>query len=254
MTISLLVMVRTFPQGRRYGGVTREKLFILHLALGGCLKAPPIRFGVTADTGGHIAYVLNAVIAQARLPSVTKVSVVTRLFDDDQLGPEHGLLSEPIGKKIVIDRVATANRAYLEKEALAADLPAFTDAFCTHLAKLPRLPDVIHAHFADATTVALTARKHFAIPIVYTPHAFGIDKRAQQPGSDALDQRIVAERCAIAMADAIVVSTRDEADRQLHAYGVADSASRVHCLPLEYRTTSDLTCPQRSAAGLRTTG
>ncbi len=155
-------------------------MFILHLALGGCLKAPPISFGVTADTGGHIAYVLDAAIAQAALSFVTRISVVTRLFDDDQLGPEHALLSEPLGNKVTIDRVATARRGYLEKEALAVDLPAFAAAFCIHLATLPCLPDVIHAHFADAAAVALAAGECFDIPVVYTPHALGIDKLAQQ--------------------------------------------------------------------------
>ena len=216
-------------------------MFILHLALGGCLKAPPVKFGVTADTGGHITYVLNAVVAQAALPSVARISVVTRLFDDHQLGLEHGLSSEPLGDKTTIDRIATARRAYLEKEALAADLPAFTDALCSHLATLQRLPDVIHAHFADAAAVALALRGRFGIPFIYTPHALGINKRAEQCGGAALDRRITAEGHAIAMANAIIVSTRDEADRQLHAYGIPDAAARIHCLPpgVPYRKRPD---------------
>ena len=40
-------------------------MFILHLALGGCLKAPPIDFGITADSGGHLAYVVDAALVQA---------------------------------------------------------------------------------------------------------------------------------------------------------------------------------------------
>lgn len=211
--------------------MTGENLFIVHLALGGCLKAPPVRFGATADTGGHIAYVLDAAFAQARLPSVAKISIVTRLFDDKQLGSEHALPSEPTGPKITIDRVPTARRAYLEKEALAADLPAFTEAFCSHLARLPRLPDIIHAHFADAAAIALAARARFDIPVVFTPHSLGIDKRVQHSVCSALEERIGGERHAIAMADAIIVSTRDEADHQIHAYGIADAASRIHCLP-----------------------
>ncbi len=220
-------------------------MFILHLALGGCLKAPPVRYGVTADTGGHIAYVLNAVIAQAALSSVARISVVTRLFDDDQLGSAHSLSSEPLGDKITIDRVATARRSYLEKEALAADLPAFTEALQCHLTMLPRLPDVIHAHFADAAAVALAMRERFDIPLVYTPHALGINKRAEQCGNDVLDGRITAEGRAIAMADAIIVSTRDEADRQLHAYGIADVAARIHCFPpgVPHRRRPDASAP-----------
>ena len=199
------------------------------------MKAPPIRFGLTADTGGHIAYVLEAAVAQAACSTVTRVSIVTRLFEDPQLGAEHALPVERLGDRITLDRIATANRAYLEKEALAADLPAFADAFCAHLAGLPRRPDVIHAHFADAAAVALAARARLGIPVVYTPHALAIDKRAQWPDDaeqDArLDGRIVTERRAIAAADAIVVSSHDEADRQLGAYGVADAAARTHRIP-----------------------
>ncbi len=211
-------------------------MFILHLALGGCLKAPPIRYGITADTGGHIAYVLEAAAAQAALPAVTRISIVTRLFDDPQLGPAHALACERLCGTVTVDRIATATRAYLEKEALAADLPAFADALRAHLARLERLPDIIHAHFSDAAAVALALRERYGIPVVYTPHALGLDKRAQQPDGDvlpgdALHRRIAAERRAMAMADAIIVSSRDEAGRQLEAYGVARAAARVHCIP-----------------------
>jgi sucrose-phosphate synthase len=203
----------------------------MHLALGGCLKAPPVRYGLTADTGGHIAYILEAAAAQAAIPAVDRISIVTRRFDDASLGADHGRASEPMGDRITIDRIGTGDSAYLEKEALLADRPAFIAALHAHLAALPRRPDAIHAHFADAADIAIAMRERWGIPFVYTPHALGIDKRAQQVGDDGLDLRIAAERAAIAAADAIIVSTRDEADRQIAAYGVADAASRIHCLP-----------------------
>ncbi|WP_280321336.1 hypothetical protein [Sulfitobacter faviae] len=34
-------------------------MFICHIALGGCLTAPSVNYGVTEDTGGHIAYILG---------------------------------------------------------------------------------------------------------------------------------------------------------------------------------------------------
>ena len=205
-------------------------MFILHLALGGCLKSPPVHYGITADTGGHIAYILDATAAQADNIDTDQVSVVTRLFEGDGLAPEHALVSERLRPGLTIDRIATGNRRYLEKDALAEDMPAFIEAFCAHLARLPRLPDVIHAHFSDAAAVAAEARQRFAIPFVYTPHALGIDKRAHQGPCPALDARIAAEERAIAQADAIIVSTRDEADRQVHAYRASTSA-RIHCIP-----------------------
>jgi len=201
-------------------------LFILHLALGGCLRPPPVRFGITADTGGHIAYVLAAATAQAAREDVQQVSIVTRLFDNATLGECHGRQTERIGSSITIDRIATPNRDYLEKEALATELPAFIQSFCGHLAALPRLPDVIHAHFADAAEVALEARRRFGIPTLYTPHALGMDKARNEPCA-GLATRIASERVAIEAADALIVSTRDEAERQVAAYGFSRSLHRI---------------------------
>ena len=204
-------------------------MFIIHLALGGCLKAPPVDYGITADTGGHIAYVLDAAAAQSRMNGVDHVTIVTRLFADDDLGPRYSIASEPISANLDIRRIATTSAAYLEKEALAAELSTFADGFCDYLADLPRLPDVIHAHFADAAAVAMTAERRFGIPFAYTPHALGIDKQRQGGSSAALDARIVAERAAIAAAGAIIVSTFDETERQIGGYGVP-VADRVRCI------------------------
>ncbi|RZM19465.1 MAG: HAD family hydrolase, partial [Sphingomonas sp.] len=213
---------------------------IVHLALGGCLRAPPIRYGITADTGGHIAYVLDAARAQAARVDVNAVQIVTRLFEDPSLGGEHAQPFTKIDGDLTIVRIATANRCYLEKEALEADLPAFTEAFCGFLATLPHLPDVIHAHFADAAAVAAIVRDRLGIPFVYTPHALGIDKRASASSVVDLDRRIEAERAAIGGADAIILSSRDEADRQVAAYEVAGAASRVVCIPPGVPSGSDV--------------
>ena len=199
-------------------------MFVLHLALGGCLAPPPVRYGLTADTGGHIAYVLEAACAQAGLVRVDAVSVVTRLFDDARLGAEFASPSQVLCGKATIDRIATGDRSYLEKEGLSRDLPAFVDGFEVHLAGLPRLPDVIHAHFSDAACVARAARDRFDIPFVYTPHALGLDKRgASAPDrrpDRRLDRRIDVERTALERADAVIVSTRNEADHQVAQYRV----------------------------------
>ncbi len=170
---------------------------------------------------------LDAAAAQANNIDTHQVSIVTRLFEEPGLSLEHARATERLSPKLTIDRIATANRRYLEKEALADDLASFTEAFCVHLARLPRLPDVIHAHFSDAAAVAAEARRRFAIPFVYTPHALGIDKRRHHGPSPALDGRIAAERTAIATADALIVSTTDEAERQVQAYGVP-AGGHVH--------------------------
>lgn len=206
---------------------------VLTLALGGCLKAPPVAYGLTEDTGGHIAYVLGAARALAATSGINDVEIVTRRFDDPALGPEYAVACEPMADNLRIVRIDSGNRAYLAKEALAADRAAFTAALIRHLSDQPRLPDVIHAHFADAADVAIAVRERFGIPFVYTAHSLGIDKAATgsvaggaEPG---LAARIAEERRAIRGADAIVASSRDECERQLPAYGPV-STGRIHRL------------------------
>lgn len=200
-------------------------MHILSLALGGCIKAEPVRYGVTEDTGGHITYILGEMEALSRHPGVRMAEIATRLFDRADLGEAHARPREDISERFRITRIATANRGYLCKEALGADRPAFTAALIAELRARPRLPDVIHAHFADAAAVAAAVRDALGIPFIYTAHSLGIDKRAAGLGDDrGLLARIAEENAAIARADAVVGSSRDECERQLLAYPDADIA------------------------------
>ncbi len=201
-------------------------MHIAHIALGGCLTAPPIRYGLTADTGGHLAYLLGAALAQGRRPGVARIDLITRAFDEPSLGSTHTRPFEALDDKVGIHRIAGGGAAYLEKEDLLAALPELTESLLALLAAGPR-PDVIHAHFADAAQLALAARERFGVPVVYTPHSLALGKRECGLDSPDLRQRIARERRAIAEADAIVVSSRDEAERQLSDYGV-EAAGRTY--------------------------
>ncbi|QQN74144.1 HAD-IIB family hydrolase [Croceicoccus sp. YJ47] len=222
-----------------------HSLHIVSLALGGCLRGEPVAYGITEDTGGHIAYILGEMRALAAHGAVTQAEIVTRLFDAPELGAIHGCAHEPLGPKLSITRIDSGNRAYLAKEALAADRDAFARAFITHLRARDRLPDLIHAHFADAADVAARVRRELGIPFIYTAHSLGIDKRdcAMAPrDTPTLQARIAEEDAAIARADAIVASSVDECERQLPAYPSADAA-RIHRL----RPGVDMTVPDAAA-------
>jgi sucrose-phosphate synthase len=230
---------RNFAGGRSLGrhGIIRcplspegTRLYILSIALGGCLKGPPVEFGLTEDTGGHITYALGAAQALAERDDVVRVEIVTRLIDDATLGVAYAVPLETVSPKLAIRRIATANRAYLSKDANAADRAAFADALFAYLATEERLPDIIHAHFADAAEVAQRVRERFGIPFVYTAHSLGIDKVACGAAGGPMGARLAEEDSAIGAADAIVASSRDEAERQLMLYPAACPA-KVHCLP-----------------------
>ncbi|MCP9223714.1 HAD-IIB family hydrolase [Erythrobacter sp. LQ02-29] len=205
-------------------------MHIVSLALGGCLKGEPVRYGITEDTGGHIAYILGEMSALARRADVDLAEIVTRRFDAPELGGIHASGEEWLGPKLVVRRIDSGNPRYLAKEALGADRAAFTRAFIADLRGRERLPDLIHAHFADAADVAIQVEKELGIPFVYTAHSLGMDKlKATGEPSSALQGRIVEENRAIAAARAVIGSSCDECERQLTVYPGA-RVGRIHRL------------------------
>lgn len=188
---------------------------ICHVALGGCLTAPHVNYGVTEDTGGHIAYVLGAAYAQAARQDVTKVEIVTRAFDAPDLGAVHAQSQQHVAPKLSIRRIWGTRQDYLTKEALAAEVPALCEAFIDYLYQSPHKPDLIHAHFADAAELALAARGLFGIPVVYTPHSLALTKTTATTAA----RRINSETRALDQSDATIVSSRNESDLQVTAYG-----------------------------------
>ena len=201
-------------------------MHIMHVALGGCLTSPPVSYGITQDTGGHIAYVLGAAAAQAASDPSVRVSIVTRAFDEPALGGDHAETHQPLGERLCIRRLRTACSRYLTKSALAAELPALRHAFLALLAE--DMPDVVHAHFADAAELALAAKRRFGLPVIYTPHSLSLDKRRRAGPLDEgeLSPRARRERRAIAACDAIVASSEDEVHRQIGAY---DPSAPARC-------------------------
>lgn len=206
-------------------------MHIVSLALGGCIKAPPVDYGLTEDTGGHIAYILGEMSALARHPRVTKAEIITRRFDEPTLGSVYARAREVLPCGTVITRIDSGNRRYLSKEALFADRQAFVEALVAELQSRDRLPDLIHAHFADAADIACQVRERLGIPFVYTAHSLAIDKLDAMGGEpdESLRQRIAEEQRAIDCADAVVASSRDECERQLLRYEGVDP-TRIHRL------------------------
>ncbi len=198
------------------------------IALGGCLRAPPVLYGITEDTGGHIAYVLGAMQALSLHPDVSSCEIVTRLIDDPALGSDYAASHERISDALSITRIDSGDRRYLSKTALARDLDGFIKAFLDNLRGRAVLPAVIHAHFADAAAVAMAAREEFGIPFVYTAHSLAMDKDGTGADHRA---RIAAEDRALASADAVIASSRDECERQIATYPSARPGSVHRIVP-----------------------
>lgn len=209
-------------------------MHIAHIVLGGCLKAPTLDIGITPDTGGHLVYALGAARAMAARGAGHAVTIYTRQFDGPGATRRYRQESDILAPGCRIVRLPTATPGYLGKDRLRAEIDSFAAALSAHLARQDARPDAIHAHFADAGMVALRIRDAHPVPLIYTPHSLGLEKAGSSSTVDAeIAARIAQERRVIHEADAIVVSSRDEAERQIAAYCPA-AAARTHVIPPGY--------------------
>ena len=205
---------------------------ICHIALQGCLRLANVAYGVNADTGGHIKYLLELAKASAVDPDVTHIDIVTRGFLDDRLGDAYAPDAGEVSGKLRLVRLADREAAYLPKEQLWRQHDALCDAFLTFLGSCGELPDLIHAHYADGGILARAAKERFGIPYIFTAHSLGAVKR-QANGSrtdDDIVRRIAIEERALEAADAVVASSRDEAEAQYAHYDGIDSG-RIRVIP-----------------------
>ena len=206
-------------------------MFVCHIALQGCLTLSDVPYGINADTGGHITYLLELACASARDPEIDRIDIVTRGFADAKLGVRFEAQCAEASGKIRLIRLDDGDAAYLPKEALHKRHGQLCDAFLAYLNNLARKPDIIHAHYADAGILARKAKEELAIPYVFTGHSLGAVKREVIGGADAsLRTRIDVEERALALADAVIASSRDEAEAQYAHYDSID-AGRIRVIP-----------------------
>jgi len=204
-------------------------LYVLHLHLHGLLRSRDLELGRDADTGGQTTYVLELARAMARRAEVDRVEVVTRLIRDRRVALDYARASEPITSGASIERIPFGPPRYQRKELLWPHLDELADALSERLLAQPRLPDWIHAHYADAGYVGTLLRRRLGIPLVFTGHSLGREKRRRLMAAGlevgqieqqyAMAQRIDAEELALAHAHLVVTSTAQERDRQYSRYG-----------------------------------
>ena len=192
-------------------------MFIMHIALQGCLRARHVDYGITPDTGGHIRYLLELVGALEADGTATRQEIVVRRFDDVRLGPDYAEPCSALSPGCRIVRLPGSHGRYVAKEDMADELPALADALEAHVRALDRRPDVVHAHYADAGALADELRLRLGVPYLFTAHSLGRSKPGD--GRDArLRRRVRLEERAVAGAERVVASSIDEAELQYRAY------------------------------------
>jgi len=213
---------------------------LLHLHLHGLFRSHDLELGRDADTGGQTLYVLELVRSLAARAEVDRVDVVTRLIQDRRVSADYAQPVEAIAAGAGIQRFAFGPKRYLRKELLWPYLEDLADQLVVHLQKPENRPDWIHAHYADAGYVGALLSRRLGIPLVFTGHSLGREKqrRLLAGGGDhqqleqtySISRRIDAEELALAHADLVITSTRQECDQQYSRYG-GFRAERAQVVP-----------------------
>lgn len=204
-------------------------LYLLHLHLHGLFRAQQLELGRDPDTGGQTTYVLELAQALAACPELDRLEVVTRLIQDRRISPDYARPYEPLAGGLSIHRFPFGPRRYLRKELLWPFLDELVELLTARLSAQDRRPDWIHAHYADAGYVGAQLQKRLGIPLVFTAHSLGREKRRrllaagqearQMENKFCLARRIEAEELALLHSQLVVTSTGQELAEQYARYG-----------------------------------
>ena len=191
-------------------------------------RSRDLELGRDADTGGQTKYVVELAKSLAKQPNVGRVDLVTRQVIDSEIDSGYAQPIEPLTENTQIVRIEAGPEGYIRKEELWDHLDSFADNLLSWLHLQPRLPDILHSHYADAGYVGVRLSHETGLPLIYTGHSLGRDKcrRLLALGLplETIEQRyhvsrrIDAEEEVLTNADLVITSTRNEIEEQYELY------------------------------------
>ncbi len=223
-------------------GYEGDGLYLMHISIHGLVRGQHLELGRDADTGGQIQYVLDLVRALAERDTVERIDLMTRQIFDHRIDPGYAEPEEVLDTQVKarIVRIPFGPRRYLRKEHLWPYLDSFVDHALRHIRQVGRVPDVIHAHYADAGLAGARLAALLSVPMVFTGHSLGREKRRRLLESGQklenidkryhLTERIEAEERALDMASLVVASTEQE-EREQYAQYANRKDARIAIIP-----------------------
>ncbi len=240
-------------------------LKVLHLHLHGLIRSSNLELGRDPDTGGQTQYVLELVKSLANISEIDQVDLVTRLISDKRVDSNYSRELEFIEPGARILRFEFGPQKYLRKELLWPYLNELIEKLSKFYSKAENKPNWIHAHYADAGYVGVHLSKILKVPLVFTAHSLGREKKRrlldaglklnQIEKSYFISKRISAEEDALKEASMIVTSTKQESVYQYSAYQFFEpSKAKVICPGVDHSKfhhihstseTSEIDCMMR---------
>lgn len=175
----------------------------------------------TGDAGGMNVYVLQ--LSRALASRGAEVEIYTRATSSSQ--PKM-IETEP-GIRVI--HVPAGPFEGLDKNDLPGQLCAFTAGVLRAEAHRPAgWYDVVHSHYWLSGQVGWLAAERWDVPLVHTMHTMARVKNAALAPGDAPEPlgRVIGEEQVVIEADALVASTREEADDLVRDYHA--DPDRVH--------------------------
>lgn len=209
-----------------------QGLYLVLISIHGLIRGENLELGRDADTGGQTKYVVDLARALGEFPGIAQVDLVTRRVVDAGVSSDYAQPEESLSERSRIVRIDCGPDEYLPKEQLWDHLDPFTDNLVAWLRERPRQPDAVHGHYADAGYCAVRVANLLGIPLVFTGHSLGRDKRRRLLASGLsareiehsynIARRIAAEEDVLANADLVVTSTHNEIEDQYELYNYYD--------------------------------
>jgi sucrose-phosphate synthase len=209
-----------------------QKKYLLLISIHGLIRGHDLELGRDADTGGQTKYVVDLATALGKRDDVERVDLITRRVIDPAVSDDYAQPVEALSDKARIIRIDAGPQDYIRKEELWDHLDYFVDNLVNWLNAQPRIPDLVHSHYADAGYVGVRLASLFGIPLIHTGHSLGRDKRkrllAKGLSSEEIEQtynmdrRIDAEEEVLANAELVITSTHNEIEVQYSLYNYYD--------------------------------
>ncbi len=218
----------------------KQKRYLLLISVHGLIRSHEQELGRDADSGGQIKYVLDLARSLAKSDDVEKVDLVTRRMVDPSVSEDYAMPIEELSPKARIIRIDAGPDEYIAKEQLWDYLDSLMDNLVNWLGEQPRMPDLIHSHYADAGYVGVRLANQLGVPLIHTGHSLGRDKRKRLLAKGLsreeiestynIERRIDAEEEVLANADLVITSTKNEIEEQYELYNYYDP-SRMQIIP-----------------------
>jgi sucrose-phosphate synthase len=212
-------------------------LYIVMISVHGLIRGRDLELGRDADTGGQTKYVVELAEALARRPEVEAIDLVTRRIDDAHVDDDYDRELEPLdgeGRARIV-RLRCGGHRYRRKELLWPYLDELVPEALRFFRDQGRTPDLVHGHYADAGYVARELSARLGVPLVFTGHSLGRNKRhvlgrsgvdpAAMEARYHLSHRIEVEEEMLRDADLVIASTRHEVERGYELYEAAGDAT-----------------------------